>query len=211
MKKILEYDRSNMLQNKNSIKEHLKNLIIKYGFGKELEALEVRKNSSQTTSSQFQLDIEVLASKLPLTPEEIEELLKLFESNIEDLVETPMIIGNGDIKDLSDLRAKGELYNWDGGMIGRGIFENPFAFSPELMKASNISILDRVKLLEYHLNLWVEIWGETKNYQALKKFFKIYISGFDGAVALRASLMETSNPWEAFTILDGALDTIFGN
>lgn len=198
-------------QNTEQIKLFIENLIIKYGFSKELEALVVQKNSGQIPLSQFQVDLEQFASQLPFTESEIEELLKLFDDNIQDLVQTPIIIGNGDIKDLADLRTKGSLYNWDGGMIGRGAFENPFVFSPELLKASDISIADRIKLLEYHLNLWVETWGETKNYQALKKFFKIYISGFDGAVVLRTSLMETNNPGEALTILGKALDTILGN
>lgn len=195
----------------SQIKKYLENLIKQYGFTPQLEVLNTQKTSGQISPHQFQLAVEQLAAELPFTPLEIEELLVIFDRNIQEMVEAPLIIGNGDIKDLNDLHTKGGLYNWDGGMIGRGVFDNPFAFNPKLLNSSDISTVDRIKLLEYHLNLWVKTWGETKNYQALKKFFKIYISGFEGSVALRAKLMESKNPNDALVILSNFLEPVLGN
>ena len=185
----------------------LTSLIQKYGFETDLNRLREQRSASEIGQLEFQLAIEELSQKLPLERDEIDKLLELFEQNINNLVKVPVIIGNGDIRDLADLHAKGHLYGWDGGMIGRGVFENPFAFNPNLLKSADIQTADKLQMLKYHLNLWVKTWGEAKNYQVLKKFFKIYISGFDGAGNLRAQLMSTNNTTEALEILD----TILGN
>ena len=48
-------------------------------------------------------------------------------------------------------------------------------------------------LLLFHSRIFVKTWGSTKNFNILKKFYKIYIQGFDGASELRVKLMETKN------------------
>ena len=185
----------------------LTSLIQKHGFGTDLDRLREQRAAGEISQLEFQLAIEELSQKLPLEQVEIDRLLELFGQNIDSLVQVPVIIGNGDIRDLADLQSKGDMYGWDGGMIGRGVFENPFAFNPNLLKSADIPTADKLQMLKYHLNLWVKTWGEAKNYQVLKKFFKIYISGFDGAGSLRAQLMATNNTGEALEILD----TILGN
>lgn len=97
------------------------------------------------------------------------------------------IIGNGDI----DSYAKGldfiSEYQADGAMVGRGIFSDPFFFSEE--KERDIS--QKLSLLEFHITRFAETWGSARNFSILKRFFKIYVNGFEGAAALRAQLMET--------------------
>jgi len=43
--------------------------------------------------------------------------------------------------------------------------------------------------------------GDSVNYATMKKHFKAYISGWDGAKELRMKLMETENCTEAEAIL----------
>jgi tRNA-dihydrouridine synthase len=58
-------------------------------------------------------------------------------------------------------------------------------------------------LLDFHLELWEKTWKGEANYHALKRFFKIYVKGFDGASELREQLMGTSSIDEARSMLKG--------
>lgn len=108
------------------------------------------------------------------------------------------IFGNGDV--LSRMQGI-ELMNQtgaDGIMVGRGIFSNPWFFSS---LASSIRITDRLDLLEKHIVLFTDTWDELRNFSILKRFFKIYINGFAGAVGLRAALMETNTAIESLRLI----------
>ncbi|GHO91759.1 putative tRNA-dihydrouridine synthase [Reticulibacter mediterranei] len=106
-----------------------------------------------------------------------------------------LIIGNGDIKSLGEARQKVAEAGADGAMIGRGIFENPYLFS-ETITLSDKTPEEKMQLLLEHMQMWTETWGETKHFPILRKFFKVYASGFPGAQDLRMQLMETQNPEE---------------
>lgn len=103
-----------------------------------------------------------------------------------------ILIGNGDITSYSQALEAHKEYGIDGVMIGRGIFHNPWVFE----KTQEVNLRDkkdRIELLMKHLKLFIKTWGDGKNFEVMKKFFKIYIKDFDGANQLRQSLMETKN------------------
>jgi tRNA-dihydrouridine synthase len=79
-------------------------------------------------------------------------------------------------------------------MIGRGIFSNPWLFNPT---RSEIPVHERLDTLLLHLNLFEKNWGNSKNFAILRRFFKIYISGFRGAAELRAEMMQVNSFDEA--------------
>jgi nifR3 family TIM-barrel protein len=115
-----------------------------------------------------------------------------------------VILGNGDVDSLKDARAKIAASGFDGAMVGRGILGNPWFFSRE--KPSAHEKLDcmakHVKLFEklYHSN---NPKNRLKNFDVMKKHFKAYASGFDGAKELRIRLMKTENAAEVKKIADG--------
>jgi nifR3 family TIM-barrel protein len=111
-----------------------------------------------------------------------------------------LIIGNGDVKSLSEARQKVSEAGADGAMIGRGIFENPYLFA-ENVTLSDKTPEEKMHLLLEHMQLWTDTWGETKHFPVLRKFFKVYASGFPGAQELRIQLMETQNPAETEQIV----------
>ena len=113
------------------------------------------------------------------------------------------IIGNGDVEDLADARAKAEETGCDGVMFGRAIFGNPWLFSNSRELAHSKE--ERIQALREHLKLFDELLGDTTPYATLKKHFKAYISGWDDAKELRGELMETKKPTEARVILDDAI------
>lgn len=98
-----------------------------------------------------------------------------------------VILGNGDVKDLADARAKAEQTGADGIMLGRGIFGNPWLFtdrSPE-----SISPRERLEALAT-LALYFGELRPAKSFHLLKKHFKSFVSGWDGAAQIRGRLMD---------------------
>ncbi len=117
-----------------------------------------------------------------------------------------LIIGNGDILSIQAGKDKVAEFGLDGIMIGRGIFQNPWLFDENVILEKKTQA-DRIKLLQFHLDLWEKTWQDSsletqKPFQVLKKYFKIYISGFEGAATLRAELMETNSTEEAKNVLE---------
>jgi len=113
------------------------------------------------------------------------------------------IIGNGDVYSIEDALQKINQTQANGVMIGRGIFKNPFLFNYPQIEYSKET---RLRLLIQHLELFTSTWGEEKNYQIMKKFFKVYCSEFPGAAELRAKLMETTNRDQVIAILSNQID-----
>jgi tRNA-dihydrouridine synthase len=85
-------------------------------------------------------------------------------------------------------------------MIGRGIFNNPWVFEKNI-PANVHSKEERLKMLLVHLDLFQKERSENLHFQALKKYFKIYLNGFAGAVRLRKIFMETNDAKEASDVL----------
>ena len=133
-------------------------------------------------------------SKVPARWEEIAKVVKLRDK----LAPQTLIIGNGDVINRAHGEQLAEETGADGIMIGRGIFHDIFAFA-SIEHAPTTE--ERLAILEAHLDLFESTWGDTKSFQILKKFFKIYVSGWYGAADLRAQLMEASSPDEVRIIL----------
>ena len=111
------------------------------------------------------------------------------------------LIGNGDVFALDDLHERCHRYHTDGVMIGRGIFKNPWIFEAS---PTSTDIDKRLNTLLMHLELYQTAWGNTRPFPILKRFFKIYISDFQGAAELRKELMETNSFEEARRVVEHA-------
>jgi tRNA-dihydrouridine synthase len=133
-------------------------------------------------------------SKVPAHWEEIGKVAALRDTIAPETI----IIGNGDVASRVQGEALAAQYKLDGIMIGRGVFHDLFVFN-ETPQEHRPEELFRI-LLE-HIDLYEQTWGSSKSYEPLKKFFKIYISGFPGAAEFRTKLMETKTPAEARAIL----------
>ena len=120
-----------------------------------------------------------------------------------DALPLTLIVGNGDVKDIADARAKAAETKCDGVMLGRAVYGNPWLFSNSRELAHSPE--ERMRALLEHLTLFDELLGDSVNYATMKKHFKAYISGWDGAKELRVRLMETENCTEAEAILRVAL------
>jgi nifR3 family TIM-barrel protein len=111
-----------------------------------------------------------------------------------------LIIGNGDVRDIADARQKAEETGADGVMLGRAIFGNPWLFIEKIP-----TIEEKLRVMVEHTKLFHELLGDVKNFAVMKKHYKAYVNGFDGAKELRVKLMDTETPEEVEEIVQGFL------
>ncbi len=139
-----------------------------------------------------------------------------------------VLLGNGDVLTMAEGREKAKQYGIDGVMIGRGIFGNPWFFAnhekPSPAKRSEVgqpylpSIEEKIRVCLEHTQLFEELYGDPgglkahslqlaakslrlKPFDVMKKHYKAYINGFDGAKELRMKLMEAKDVNEVVNIL----------
>lgn len=103
-----------------------------------------------------------------------------------------LIVGNGDVVDIKDARVKAKESGADGIMLGRAIFGNPWLFDEN---KKEITIKEKLKVLIEHTKLFEKITPH-KNFSIMKKHYKAYVNGWNGAKKLRIKLMETKNSKE---------------
>lgn len=119
--------------------------------------------------------------------------------DIRDRLGAPAyIVGNGDAIDLADARRKVCATGADGVMLGRAIFGNPWLFDERRVRAG-IPAADKLRVLLEHTRLFEELLGDIKSLDTMKKHYKSYLKGFDGAKALFLQLMQARNVNEVET------------
>lgn len=116
------------------------------------------------------------------------ELMKDIVSLRDEINKDILIIGNGDVESTEDGKKKVTRFGCDGVMLGRAIFGNPWLFSKKKPK----SIKEKLNVMIEHTKLFEKEFKGKKNFAVMKKHFKAYVNGFDGAKELRMKLMETS-------------------
>lgn len=121
-----------------------------------------------------------------------------------------VIVGNGDVTSVSHGVALCKKYGCDGYMVGRGIFNDPYLFSDNYDDQKK-GVYDRIEVLIEHLELHKELWEDTKNFHKMKKFYKMYIKGFDGAVDLRDKLMRLQSIEDTISYLKSFIGKIVDN
>ena len=118
-----------------------------------------------------------------------------FEGNVEAV--SRLKKSNGDVADYTDAVGKCQVYGADGVMIGRGIFQNVWAFDRH-----GVSHMDDPHVLLRMLKKHIQLFEKTgKNFAILKKFFKVYVQGFPNAGQARVRLMEAAGAKEAISII----------
>jgi tRNA-dihydrouridine synthase len=111
-----------------------------------------------------------------------------------------LIFGNGDALDLNDAKNKVKETGCDGVMLGRAIFGNPWLFNNEISR-EDIGIVDRLRVMVEHTKLFEKLLSH-KSFAIMKKHYKAYVTGFDGAKELRMKLMEAKDANEVGEITE---------
>ena len=137
-------------------------------------------------------------SKVPAHFEYIDRLIQLRD----EIAPNTLLQINGDIKDRTEgLELVRQHPGVNGIMIGRGIFENPFAFE---ITPKEHTLDETLTLLRMQLDLYDQFTAEfgPMHFQKLKRFFKIYVRHFSYASDLRVALMDTTNTTQVRELLD---------
>jgi tRNA-dihydrouridine synthase len=133
-------------------------------------------------------------------PTHWDEIGKIRELRDQTGVKT-LIIGNGDVLNRQQALELAAKYQLDGIMIGRGVFNDPFAFA-EHSPWPDYSPKQRLSLYKKHVELFAQTWqNHERPTQTLNKFCKIYINGFEGAKELREQLMQATSSEELLAAL----------
>ncbi len=144
--------------------------------------------------------------EMSLVPAHWEEIKRAVEirNSITSKEET-LILGNGDVQDVPDAFEKVLATGCDGVMIGRGIFGNPWLFKDKEMyrlgdntaskgtlyhTPTTVPVAERLRVMIEHTYRFEKLLGEHKGFDIMKKHYKAYVNGFDGAKELRVRLME---------------------
>ncbi|MDE1874528.1 MAG: tRNA-dihydrouridine synthase [Patescibacteria group bacterium] len=131
-------------------------------------------------------------SNVPARWEHMREVVHLRDA----LAPETLVIGNGDVRNIADARAKTAEYGVDGVMLGRAIFGNPWLFSEKTP-----SISEKLLVMVEHTKLFEKLLGDIKSFAIMKKHYKAYVNGFDGAKELRADLMNARDAKEVGKIV----------
>ncbi len=146
-------------------------------------------------------------SKVPAHWELMPDIMKL----VNTFEDKPLVLGNGDVMSLSEGEQKVKETGCDGVMMGRAIFGNPWLFAglnrnaefnsasridPESSSGLRISVRDRLLTMIEHTKSFEKRFAGIKNFEIMKKHYKAYVNGFDGAKELRMKLMEAKSATE---------------
>jgi nifR3 family TIM-barrel protein len=114
-----------------------------------------------------------------------------------------LIFGNGDIKNLKEAKLKTKETGADGIMIGRGIFGNPWLFNSKI-NIGKIKPENKLKVLIEHTYRFENQLSKLKRFEIMKKHFKAYVNGWDGAKELRMELMKAENATDVQNIIQSS-------
>jgi nifR3 family TIM-barrel protein len=145
-------------------------------------------------------------SKVPAHWEVMPDIVKFIDENTTPETR-PRILGNGDIKDIVEAKKMIEETNCDGVMLGRAIFGNPWLFTDAHSNEQPTppTLHERLEVLLEHTKLYERYFTGTKAFDIMKRHFKAYIAGFDGAADLRTQLYETKNSHDVETVVEAFL------
>ena len=138
-------------------------------------------------------------SKVPARWEHVREAVALRDRLGVDT----LILGNGDVKDLADAKQKVAETGCDGVMLGRAIFGNPWLFDQH---RTEVTKEEKIRVMVEHTKLYEHMLGGTKSFSIMKKQYKAYVNGFDGAMELREKFMQCENASEVEAVANAYLE-----
>ena len=147
-------------------------------------------------------------SLVPAHWELMPEIVKLVREKTGEVKDGgTIVIGNGDVPNVTIGKEWAKLSGCDGVMIGRGMFGTPWLFDEEVYSKGK-TLEERLLVCIEHTKLFEKKLGDIKSFAIMKKHYKAYVNGFDGAKELRVELMECINSTEVEKIINAFLETI---
>ncbi len=141
-------------------------------------------------------------SKVPAQWEHVRRTVEIRDEVQKNFPMKTLILGNGDVVSVADGEAKVQAVGADGAMLGRAIFGNPWLFSRGgAHRGACADIPERLRVMVEHTEAFEELLGGFKNFAIMKKHYKAYVTGWDGAKELRLRLMDATTAKEVKEIV----------
>ncbi len=141
-------------------------------------------------------------SKVPARWERVARAIEIRD----EMGSETLIFGNGDVLSVEHARELAAEHHADGVMLGRAIFGNPWLFSRS-ENSRDITLKEKLVVMVEHTKLFEELLPH-KNFAVMKKHYKAYCHGFQGAKELRMKLMEKENSDEVETLVNDFLQSV---
>lgn len=105
------------------------------------------------------------------------------------------VIGNGDVRTVSDMERMISETGCDGVMIGRGALGRPWIFAQLLGKSGEDfgTLRERIAVIDRHLQKIIEIGGNGTLWRNFRKHLLWYTRGLPGSARLRDELSRISD------------------
>ena len=141
-------------------------------------------------------------SKVPAEWEHIKRAVAIRD----ELQSSALIVGNGDVRDIAHAHELVAHTGCDGVMLARAIYGNPWLFA----ETKRPALVDRLRMLVHHVELYEELLGDIKPFHIMKKHFKSYLKPNEGervaTKQLLHSLMEAADATAAVKIMQEAIN-----
>ena len=124
-----------------------------------------------------------------------------------------LILGNGDLKSMSDAVERIRQTGVDGVLLGRGAMGNPWVFRDKQWAKDTLGGVaspggtgldvtreERIRVLLEHSRHFESLWGERR-FPAMRKHLAWYCKGFRGAAQWRARMVRAANAEEVARIV----------
>lgn len=120
-------------------------------------------------------------------------------AEIKQAVNIP-VIGNGDIKSVSDIQQRFAETGVDAIMIGRAAIGNPWIFKHK--NWWQVMPDEKAALIRRHFRLMLEFYGPPRGLLNFRKHVAKYIRGTRRASAIRSQLVVAETPEEFIALID---------
>lgn len=131
-----------------------------------------------------------------------------------------LLVGNGDVQNRAHGLELAAQTGVDGVMIGRAVFQDPFAFASE-SPWPNTPTHEKIEHYIRHIELFAEAYaprtddgidlcaphGWVRNWESLKRMAKIYIHGIDDATTFRDQLMRSTSAAQMLEVLNQTISS----
>lgn len=120
-------------------------------------------------------------------------------AEIKQAVSLP-VIGNGDVKEAADIERMKAHTGCDAVMIARAAIGNPWIFQGK--DIHRVTLAEKAALIQRHLQLMVEFYGEERGLVLFRKHVVKYVRGLSHIAQVKTRLITCTRPEEFIELMN---------